>query len=444
MRRIVLPHACLVVAAALEVAFEVRWSQELQSPAWIWLLLEPFAALIGLGFAWRWQDSLRLLPVAAIALAFTLAVALAHQAIGIHGDQDPNQVYVAEGNQLLHGHYPESEYPAGAVLLFALEALLSGGSSAQTSNRFLMIPFQLLCVIGIWSVRTRYSGWLAAVVAIWPLDTYYWENRFDLVPAALIVVGLALACRRTWGWSGVALGLGAAVKWTPAASFIVLVAWLLASGWLRSALRHAAGFIGAFAIVTLPFLIWAPHRVMQAYTHQGGRGITNESAWYFPLRLLGLTGRDTRVWAPAGAPHWTSVLVVCTQAVLMCILLSLSVLAHKQIQVGLTLAALAPATFLLTNRVFSPQFVLVLVVGWVLAGALVVSGRLEQLKLAILVVSASFANLFVYPYDPPYHVTSWRPLSAMMYVAALLATGLLVRRVVLMIREGARRDFPSP
>jgi hypothetical protein len=126
----------------------------------------------------------------------------------------------------------------------------------------------------------------------------------------------------------------------------------------------------------------------------------------------------------------------------MCALLSLAVLARKHIQVGLTLAALSPAIFLLTNRVFSPQFVLVLVVGWVLAGALVVSGRREQLTLAILIVSASFANLFVYPYDPPYHVTSWPPLSATMYVAAFLATGLLARRVVLMIREGLTLRLP--
>jgi uncharacterized membrane protein len=443
MRRMVLPHACLVVAAALEIAFEVRWSQELRSPVWIWLLLEPFAALIGLAFAWRWQDSLRLFPLAAIALAFTVAVALAHQAIGIHGDQDPNQVYAAQGNQLLHGHYPESEYPSGAVLLFALEALISGGSSTQTSNRFLMIPFQLLCVIGIWSVRTQYSSWLAAVVAIWPLNTYYWENRFDLVPAALMVIGLALARRRTWGWSGVALGLGAAVKWTPAASFVILVAWLLASGWSRAALRHAAAFVGVFATVTLPFLIWAPHRVMQAYTRQGGRGITNESVWYFPLHLLGQTGRDTRMWASAGAPHWANVFAVFTQAVLICTLLALAIFARRHIQAGLAVAALSPLIFLLTNRVFSPQFVLVLVAGWTLAGALVVSGRLEELKLGIIAVTASFANLFVYPYDPPYHVTTWPAFSALMYVAALLATGLLVRRAVLMIREGAEPRLGS-
>ena len=74
-----------------------------------------------------------------------------------------------------------------------------------------MIPFQIMCVAGIWGLHTRYSRWLAAVLAIWPMSVFYWEYRFDLAAAGLLLLGLLLAHRGRWGWSGGALGIGALV-----------------------------------------------------------------------------------------------------------------------------------------------------------------------------------------------------------------------------------------
>jgi len=106
------------------------------TPGWIWLLLQPLVAATALGLAWRYQWHLRLVPVVLLALAYHVAVASVHQAIGIRGDQDVSSVYPNVGNSLLHGSYPGSEYPVGAVLLFALEALLGGGSTRpRTGSR---------------------------------------------------------------------------------------------------------------------------------------------------------------------------------------------------------------------------------------------------------------------------------------------------------------------
>ena len=44
-------------------------------------------------------------------------------------DVDTSEVYRDQGNALLDGDYPRSEYPTGAVLLFAFEALLGGGTT---------------------------------------------------------------------------------------------------------------------------------------------------------------------------------------------------------------------------------------------------------------------------------------------------------------------------
>jgi hypothetical protein len=198
-------HGLLASAVAAEVVFEV---ERTRSGSSLWLLDSAVVALAALVLAWWRQEQLRLVPVLAIALAFQVALLWAHLRLGAHGDQDARSVYAVYGNELLHRHhYPESEYPVGAVLLFAFEAFLGGGAT-ETANAFLMAPFQLACVASIWLLRTPYSAWLATLVAIWPMSAYYWEYRFDLVPSAFLVLGLFLARRGRWSSSGVTLGLG--------------------------------------------------------------------------------------------------------------------------------------------------------------------------------------------------------------------------------------------
>lgn len=428
------PHAILAVAAASEVALE---AMRLETGSTVWSVLAAVVALAALGLVWDVQDRLRLVPVCLIAVAFPLALIAVHALYGASGDQDP-AAYWAYGNELLHGTYPESEYPVGAVLLFALEALL-GGDSAELPNRLLMVPFELVCVLAVWSLRTRHSSWFAAVLAIFPVSTYFWQYRFDLVPAALILLGLLLAYRGRWGWSGVALAVGATVKWSPALSFVVLFVWLAAGGRWRSLGRTCAGFVGAFLLVNVPFLIWAPDRVVAAYRDQGGRAITNESLWYFPLAALGLTGDERRVWAPAGAPHWADVGVVLVQALLLVGLLVLTVRWRESIRHALVFAALAPVLFLLTNRVFSPQFMLVLVAALAFAGALTLTRRSEQLLLVALLTTAALANVFVYPLEAPLRVASWQPFSAALFATALAATAVILTRAV-GSRAEARED----
>lgn len=422
-RGFVVAHGALAAGAAVAAGLELRWSQELASPVWIWVLLQPVVALAALGVAWRYQQHLRLVPVALLALAFHIVVSSTHQALGIRGDQDVTSVYARQGNQLLDGEYPDSEYPVGAVVLFALEAL-AGDGATQTSNRFMMIPFQLLCVVGIASLRTRYSLWLAAVVAFWPMNTYYWDNRFDLVPTACMVVGLALAARARWGWSGLALGIGTAVKWIPGLSFAVLFAWLLVRRRSAAATRLGVAFVGVFALINLPFLLWDASSVKSSYLQQGGREITNESIWYFPLKLFGLTGTDGREWAPAGAPTAANWVAVTVQVLLLLATLALATRALR-LPDAVLLAALCPALFLVSNRVFSPQFILVLLAAWAIAASLGARSTREQLVLGVLAMAASFFNLFVYPYDLPY--TSWRPYSAGMWVTTVLATAICLR-----------------
>ena len=114
-----------------------------------------------------------------------------HLLLGVEPDQDLT-FYAEDGRAVLDGTYPRSEYPTGAVALFALETWL--GASRRTSlHAATMLGFHLVTVAAIWSVGTQWSAWLAAFVAVWPLNLFHWELRYDLAPTAFLVVGLVLA-----------------------------------------------------------------------------------------------------------------------------------------------------------------------------------------------------------------------------------------------------------
>jgi hypothetical protein len=407
------------VALAAEAVYDRR-------PSDGWLLLEAAAALASLAYAWRYQERLRLVPLLGIAGLFLTGWIAVHLALDVRGDVDARGVYHRQGEALLHGHYPRSEYPVGAVLLFALEALLGRGAT-RVANAFCMIPCQLATVASVWACRTRFAPWLAAVVALWPLEAFLWEFKFDLAPTALLVLGLLLALRGRWRVAGFALGIGTLLKWTPALAVLALAVWLVGGRRFRAARDHVAAFALTVLVVYIPFLAWSPSHVLAAYTRQGGRSITAESAWFLPLHALGLAHLRGHVSFGAGAPRWADVLAIVVQAVVVLAVVAAAAYA-RSIAAAVALAALAPATFLLANRIFSPQFLVTVLAAWAVAAALTVRSRREQLAVGVLALAAVTANAFVYPYALPGYKTTWQAASAVLFGLGFSLTAWLTLR----------------
>jgi uncharacterized membrane protein len=291
-----------------------------------------------------------------------------------------------------------------------------------------MVPFQLLAVAAIWRLRTSASAWFATLVAVWPLNGFFWEFRFDLVPTAALVLGLLLAWRERWLLAGGLLGLGAAVKWTPGLSALAIVLWLAASDRRRVAGVHAAAFAVAFLVVNLPFLAWQPGEVLAAYGRQGGRDITGESAPYLVLRLFGHAKSAYYFWDPAQVPSWADGAAVAVQLLLTAALLVAVVVARGRRRAAITLAALAPTVFLLTNRVFSPQFLVLLLASWALAGAILCSTRTQQLAVAGMALAATLANTLLFPTmaAPTPQFSDWTLYSLAVFLFGFAVTGWLI------------------
>ena len=425
MRRLLDPHLVLAGGAAVVLVLEALRGSEPVATSPIWPVLQAAVAGLALVFAWRRQEALRLVPLLAIAGAFHVGWIVVHLAVGVPSDWDSRVIYPPQGNALLDGDYPSSEYPPGAVLLFALEVLLGGGE-ARVSNAFVMVPFQLATVGAIWALRTRWSAWFAAVVALWPLNAFFWEFRFDVVPTALLVSGLVLALREQWALSGAVLAVGTAVKWTPALAAAALALWLLTHGAARAGVRHALAFAGTLVAVHLPFLLWDAGAVLHAYTEQGGRGITGESLPYIPLHVLGLANLEAEFWDPAVVPGWADIAAAVAQALLVVAALVLVARFARSLSVAVALAALLPVVFLLANRIFSPQFLVPLLASWAVAGALLARSRVEQLLFAAAALGATLANALIYPGQSQ---QSFK-LSAVLFVLAIAATAWLVVRSV--------------
>ncbi|MGZ4385526.1 MAG: glycosyltransferase 87 family protein [Gaiellaceae bacterium] len=412
----------MALGAAIVLGIEwLRGNATLNTPV-LFPLLQGAVAASALFAAWRRRDKLRLPPVLLLGLAFQIGWIAIHLHLGVQGDTDPTLVYPSEGHILLHGHYPKSEYPPGAVALFALETWLGGGG-ARTANALLMIPFQMLCVASVWALRTRWSNWLAAVLALWPANAFFWEFRFDLIPAAALLAGLVLARRGYWYESGFVLGLGTVVKWTPALAAGALVLWLVRSRRHRLAALHLFGLTIPVLIANIPLVLWDPSALVAAYTTQNARPLTAESSLYLPLRLFGIAKAPHYYWESAVVPAWANQAASLFQVFLIVVALALVVLARND-DSAIGLAALLPAVFLLSNRIFSPQFFVIVLPSLLLSAAVIINKRRELLAIVAMAMTATLANVVLYPSfaaRPLGTIPGWTFLSVAAFVPCVLA-----------------------
>jgi hypothetical protein len=432
------PHLALAFSTVIVLLAEYA-AVERRSAAWI--LVGAFASLAAFVVAWRMQDRLRLAPLLVMSLAFQLAWIGLHLHLGVHS-VDSSVLYRRWGNALLDGHYPDAQYPPGAVLLFAFDALLGGGPT-RTAHAFVMIPFELVTVTAVWALRTRWSPWFAALVALWPMNAFSWEFRFDLLPTALLALGLLFAFRQRWLLSGALLGFGAAAKWTPGLAVAALVVWLVANRRWRTAVVHGASFLVVFALLHIPFLVWSPSETLYSYRYFSGQGLTGESLWYLLLAPFGSADVSLReFWLPADVPPWANTATVIVQLLILAALGVAAWRARASLRAAVAIAAVTPAVFLLVNRVFSPQYLVLILVAWAIAGALLVESRKEQLVLGLAIMAATTANALVFPYAV-FQFGLWRAASAVLFLIGLAACAWLAAFAVRSSRGSREAEEPA-
>jgi 8-oxo-dGTP pyrophosphatase MutT (NUDIX family) len=229
--------------------------------------------------------------VGAVGLAvFVCAWALLHEGWFSRGQIVDTPVYESYGWAVARGEVPyrdfSLEYPPGALPAFAVPGLGTEGDDGAFRQRFETLMFMfgaalvLATAFALVALRAppRRAYATIALVAVAPLLLgSVVLTRFDLWPAALAAVALALV---VWGrlrLGHAVLGLAVAAKIWPAVLAPLFVAYVWRSRGRREALVCAGLLVGVAAAVVLPFLAVSPGGVWNSVVRQTTRPLQLES-----------------------------------------------------------------------------------------------------------------------------------------------------------------------
>jgi len=201
--------------------------------------------------------------------------------------------------------------------------------------------------------------WDAALVAASPILIFQVFTNFDALATAFATGALLAWARRKPWLAGALLGLGVAAKLYPLLLFVPLVLLGMRTGRLRDVGRTAIATVLAWLVVNLPIMVLFPRGWSEFFRLNTRRGDDMDSLYNVVKSFTGWGGFDQNLgfWQPPTVLNTvTAVLFVSC-----CVAISYIVLTAKHRPRVAQIAFLVVAAFLLTNKVWSPQFSLWLV-----------------------------------------------------------------------------------
>jgi hypothetical protein len=329
---------------------------------------------------------------------------------------------LADGKVPYIGH--KVEYPVligGAMQAAAW--LVRNVSVAIRGREFFDVTVALLAVCAVAGVlaTARAAGpgqrWQALLVALSPALILNAFVNWDLIAFALTALGIAAWAARRGVWAGVLLGLGVAAKFYPLVVFGPLLLVCLRAGRLREFGKTLAAAAAAWLAVNLPVMIIAPSGWAYFYVFSKDRGADWGSIWYlfehFSVPVLG--NFQLSALNEMSAAFFA---LACAAIVV------LALAAPRRPRLP-QLCFLVLAGFLITNKVWSPQYVIWLVPLAVLARPRFWPYVLWQLAEVGYFFAIWGYLIFVYR-TGGYQVTGYQGIGTGWYFAALLLRLLTV------------------
>jgi uncharacterized membrane protein len=172
--------------------------------------------------------------------------------------------------------------------------------------------------------------------------------NWDLLAVALCALAVAAWARRLHVTAGVLLGLAIAAKFYPVVLLWPFVLLCLRAGRGRELLRLLAGTAGSWLVINLPVMLFAPEGWLRFYSFSKERGVDWGSIFFFLMDHGVPAARDV------------DRLNLMGQGAFAILCLAIGVLALKAPRRPRLpqLMFLVLAAFMLTNKVWSPQYVL--------------------------------------------------------------------------------------
>jgi uncharacterized membrane protein len=235
-----------------------------------------------------------------------------------------------------------NEYPALSAMAMWAAAVPSSSFVSFFNWTAVLLTASALAVA--WALH-RVAGPRALLFALSPTLALFAFVNWDLLAVALATVATVAFLRGRDLRAGSLLGLGAAAKLYPALLVPTFAVSRIRDGHGPDAWKVAAGAVGAWAAVNLPFALAAPGRWSEFYRFSSDRPADWDTVWYALQHHLGFD------WAVP----WLNLLAGVVFAVAVVVLWG----AVSRIRPGFspwTFGFPLLVAFLLTNKVNSPQF----------------------------------------------------------------------------------------
>lgn len=313
------------------------------------------------------------------------------------------------------------EYPVGVGVVFWAATLVT--STARSFYTVTSLASLALAMLTAWLLVRRYErrAWYFAIAP--PLALYASAN-WDMFALAPAVAGLLAYEARRDRSAGALLGIGAAVKLYPGLFVPPLVVHRLRVGDRRGALRVLGWSAGSFALVNVPVMIASPNGWLFALRFQSRRTPTWGSLWHYVVRTPAL-----HPWAA----H-TTIRTIANTGALLTLVAGMAIITWMawRGRVG-PIAASAAATglFMLTNKVYSPQYDLWLVPIFVMLAI----PRRDYLGYVL-----ADLGVFVIVFGRLGHHFRWTTTWAYALLAFVVLRGVMIATVV---RDAARTEAPE-
>jgi len=321
-------------------------------------------------------------------------------------------VHVNYGEFLRNYIFFRVEYPVGIFILvkFATELTLIITKDLQyepflTANALILDAFGLGTTFLLWKIQLTTQGvkwriWVFWVLA--PSFIFYSLLNFDLPAVFFCLLAVYSHLQRREDLSAVSLGLGTAVKFFP----ILLLPLFLFEKKIRDSTRYCLVASVSWLLVNLPFMLLNFDAWLFPYIWQATREPTRDGACYLIYHFLGDTAAS--LFFPilyASTILWLKVHVTRHRKET-----SVKTPPSKTAKVaGISVPLLA--SFLIANRIFSPQYIL-----WVLP--FLVFTSISPISFYLFEIPNVAHTIFLFKYMTDYPLLSLA-LRAIRYLALL-------------------------
>jgi uncharacterized membrane protein len=213
----------------------------------------------------------------------------------------------------------------------------------------------------VWATA-RLAGrrvWDAALVAASPLVIFQIFTNFDALATACAAGAMLAWARRRPALAGALIGVGVALKLYPLLLLVPMVILGLRTGRMREVGKTAATAVVTWLVVNLPIMVLFPRGWSEFFRLNTRRGDDMDSIYNVVKSFTGWRGFDSQLgfWEP---PSVTNAVTAVLFAACLCGIAYVGLTAKQRPRLA-QLAFLVVAAFLLTNKVWSPQYSLWLV-----------------------------------------------------------------------------------